>query len=104
MKSKTRYYFKVTATDSNNNATSSDIYVIDTAQDSVIPQILTDMMVFTSEDVYLSNSVTAGKQLVLVLPLNTSFSFKFNVTEKEIVKNVKVILRNAQVLGVTTNS
>ena len=99
----TRYYYKVTVTDSDGNSTISDLYVLDTAIPSIPPQILSNSLILTSNDVVLTDPLRASaKSPVVIIPTNTPYSFKFTVSGYDKIKSIKAIVRNDNVLGLAS--
>lgn len=98
-----RYYYKVTVTDSEGNAVTSDLYVLDTAMPSIPPQILRNSLILTSNDVVLTDPLgTSATKPVVIIPTNTPYSFKFTVAGYDKIKSIKAIVRNDNVLGLAS--
>lgn len=99
----TRYYYKVTVVDSNGNGTTSDLYVLDTAIPSIPPQIVSNSLILTSNDVVLTDPLRVSATLPnIVIPVSTTYSFKFSVAEYDKIKSIKAVVRNNNVLGLAS--
>lgn len=99
----TRYYYKVTVLDSNGKITTSDLYVLDTAKQSNPPQILLSSLILTSNDIVLTDPLRKSAILpAIIIPTNTSYSFKFGVLGFEHIKSIKAIVRKSNILGLAT--
>ncbi len=99
----TRYYYKVTVVDKDGKNTVSDFYVIDTALPSTPPQILANSLILTSNDVVLTDPLRAvTTRPIVIIPRNTTYSFKFSVASYEKIKSIKAIIRNDKVLGLAS--
>lgn len=101
LKSNTRYFFKVILTDVNLNTSTSDLYLLDTALVSVSPSVKNNSLTLSSGDLVLTDLLsTNNKNSTIVLPLRTGYSFRFGVSNYQNIKQVVVILRNLNVLGI----
>lgn len=95
-----RYYFRITLTDTFKRTVTSDIFVFDTAAESVPPQVKLDSLIVTSSDVVLTDPLRNNNNVpTVILPHSTSYSFKFAVTNFEQIKSIQAILRDGNVLG-----
>lgn len=104
LKPTSRYYFRVTAYDYALNATASDLYLLDTAQLSNPPRLLDDSLILTSGDVVLTDPLRLKARIpAITIPINTPYAFKFAVSDFDNVKSVKAILRNNNVLGLSSS-
>lgn len=103
LEAQTRYYFRIILTDEYKRVTTSDLYVVDTAAISTPPQVKIDSIIITSSDVVLTdplrNTTSAPR---IVIPQNTSYAFKFAVTNYEQIKSISALLRDSNVLGLST--
>ena len=103
----TFYYFKVSATSSDGKTAQSDIFVFKTAQVSIAPTLNQQSLVVTStEDIPLNeNPTTPDAKTVsgLVIPQDNVYAFKFTVAKPDQVRSISIIVKNSQVLGVSTD-
>lgn len=104
LKSNTRYYFKVTIIDNSNQKAVSDFYSLDTALKSASPKAITGSLIVTSGDVVLVDPLSEnGSAPGIIIPQNTSYSFKFEVKDPSSIKLIRAIERNNNVLGIESN-
>ncbi len=110
----TDHYVQVDATNASGEVTHSDTYVYKTAITSQQPAVQLPSVTFLTSNVTLFstaltnsvNSVQSNSQVaktpVIVLPKNTLYSFHFSSSKMQSIKKVLVIVRDAQVLGAST--
>ncbi|MDO8269110.1 MAG: hypothetical protein Q7T54_00375, partial [Candidatus Levybacteria bacterium] len=100
----TRYYFRIILTDEYKRVLTSDLYIIDTAAQSVPAEANIDSLIVTSNDVILTDPLrNLGNIPRIVIPQNTPYAFKFAVTNFKNVKSIQAVLRNNNVLGLSSN-
>lgn len=103
LKPKTRYFFKVTVTDLESKSATSDLFIIETAEQSQAPKALKNSIVITSLDVQLTNAIPIEGVLPnVIIPTDSTFAFRFVTDSFENIKSIKGILRNDNVLGVNS--
>jgi len=90
-----------------NQSIVSDIYSFKTALPSQIPEVTDKSVIITSgnsilADPYLFQNNSTKTPLV-VIPSQQVFEFKFALDKSTKVKNVSIVIRNKQVLGLSTN-
>ncbi len=109
----TTYYIQMTATDASGNTKTSEVFNFTTALPSEKPVVNKDSVSFISSDIVLfvprpQNTDTTSKNQelpkpLLVVPQDLSYNFRFQVTKGTTVTKVQTIVRNAYVLGITSN-
>lgn len=100
----TKYYFKIKAKDGNGNITTSDNYILNTSSKASAVKLLKNSIVITSQDVQLTNAIPIEGVLPnIILPVDSSFAFRFVTENYEDIKSVKGLLRNNRVLGVSSD-
>lgn len=109
LKPQTTYYFQITSVDANGNSITSDIFTITTATKSDEPEVKADTVSFISSDIvlYAPKLLPEGQpqpKPLVVLPQNTNYNFRFQVTRPETIKKVQGIIRNKFVLGIISQS
>ncbi|HWY79300.1 MAG TPA: carboxypeptidase-like regulatory domain-containing protein [Candidatus Sulfotelmatobacter sp.] len=104
----TIYFLRFIAKNQANQTIVSDIYSFKTALPSQIPAITDKSVIITS-----GNSILADPYLLLnnstktplvVIPTQQAFEFKFALDKSTKIRNVSIVIRNKQVLGMSTNS
>ncbi len=111
----TDHFVQVEAINSSGEVTKSDVYVYKTAVTSEQPQVQLPTVTFLTSNVTLfssdnilndtsseSSSTKAESTPIIVLPKNTLYSFHFASTKTLSIKKVLVLIRDAQVLGAST--
>ncbi len=96
----TRYYFRIIATD-REATTTSDFYLLTTASTSSPFVLAPQTLIITSGDVVLADSSQSSGSAI-ILPQQTSFSFKFGFKNYQNIKSVVALTRNSNVLGIST--
>lgn len=100
----TRYFFRVVVRDASGRTTTSDLFSFSTASKESKATAVEDSLFLSSGDVILLDPTKKRVGIPeIVIPRNTRFSFKFIVEGFEEVKSVEGIVRNNNVLGLTTN-
>lgn len=105
----TVYYVKVIATDVNGVVSTSSIYRFKTALTADQPTVILPTVTFVSANsatLYsgqLTDPTQAPAPAVLVLPPHLVYGFRFQVTRSQSIKKVLVRVKNAQVLGSSTD-
>ncbi len=103
LKPKTRYYFRAVVTDREGKSSGTDIYVFDTAISPFTSKVLTNSIIFTSNDVVLTNYLDlAGKMPNVIVPLNTQYSFRFAMAPFDQIRTIRANLRSNSVLGTSS--
>lgn len=104
LKPLTRYFFTVTVTDSESKSATSDLFIVDTADEqSRAPQALKNSIVISSLDVQLTNAIPIEGVLPnVIIPIDSTFAFRFVTDSFENIKSIKGIMRNENVLDVTS--
>jgi hypothetical protein len=105
----TKYYFKVTSTNGNNDLATSDIFVVKTAVLSAAPIVALNTLAVTSANKLLiapvnQTSDASAEQKTLVIPQATVYDLRFSLKQQKSLKSIKVILRKKKlVLGASTS-
>ncbi len=99
LKPNTKYFFKVYATDKNNNQVISDIYTFKSASNSS-PLSANILSLIASSDNTIITSLIPEKNNFLVIPQNSEFQFKFAMQDKTNASIVEANLRNENILGI----
>ncbi len=102
--SKTKYYFRITVTNSAGSSTSSDVFTFETAASSQAAKIDINSIVIASSDVILFAPKPGAKAEIpiIVLPKNIPYSFHFFINDFALIERIKMVLRNKKVLGIST--
>jgi hypothetical protein len=104
----TTYYIKVVATNSANNIITSDIYSVKTALPSQTSTVDLHSLIITNDKSILvdpsffQNPASYSSQVVV--PKQASLEFKFTISATTDIRKVRMILRNKNVLGISTLS
>jgi len=105
----TTYYVKIIAKDAQNNILPSDVYTFTTANNSDVPAIKPDTVVFTSSDIVMydpqnnsQNNLTQASKPLLLIPENTAYNFRFQTSTASALVKVLAIVRNKKILGITS--
>ncbi len=99
----TQYYFRVVIIDVTGKQASSDVYLVKTSTKDTAPQARIDTLIISSGDTLLTDTLDLkGKIPTIVIPFNTVYSFRFAMSDPEHIKSIKAILRNNNVLGIST--
>jgi hypothetical protein len=103
LKPDTDYYFRIVVTDNGGNIASSDIYTFKTAESSEKPEIdPKSLLVSSADNILLDAKVENSEVKTVVLVSNQSYALRVNLTRPEIVKSIRMIVLNSQVLGINT--
>lgn len=95
---KTKYYFRLFATDAKGNQVISDIYTFTTASQSEPLLVNPLTLIATSGNTIISN-LTGDKNNLLVIPIESVFQFKFSTLNKISANSAQAIIRNNKILG-----
>ncbi len=96
----TRYYFRVTATNSNGQKSTSDIYTLLTATEPQAITVTTNSLLITSGEVGLHYPGSPlGEDNLIVLPNDSSLTTQFRVGDPTVVKSIELFLSNDNILG-----
>jgi hypothetical protein len=99
----TVYFFRVIVTDNNRNTVRSDVYTFRTAISSDKPEVdPKSVMVSSADNILLDAKVENSDVNTAVIISNQNYALRMNLIKSEIVKSVKVMVKNSQVLGITT--
>lgn len=95
------YYFRVEVTGKDGNVVKSEIYTFRTPEVSGRSEADLSSVVVSSQDNIVTDARSEEKTdfAKVVLPIDNLYSFKLNVSMSEEVKEMVIMLRNAQVLG-----
>jgi len=97
------YYFRITAADEKGSTIASDLFTFKTGRKSSVPTVNSDSVVVISSNVIVLNSQQEKKK-VAVVPNESTYSFKFKLEDTSTaVKDIRVIIRNKQTLGIREN-
>jgi len=99
LKPNTKYFFRVYATDKNDNQVVSDIYTFKSASSSS-PLTANILSLIASSDNTIITSLIPEKNNFLVIPQNSEFQFKFAMLDKTNARLVEANLRNENILGI----
>lgn len=99
LKPNTKYYFRVYATDKDNNRVVSDIYTFNSASNSN-PLSANILSLIASSDNTIVTSLIPEKNNFLVIPQDSEFQFKFAMKDKTNARLVEANLRNENILGI----
>lgn len=99
----TDYYLQITARDDQNTTITSEIFTFRTARVSAQPQVNRQSLIFTSSDlvIFATNGEETGIPTI-VLPQNIVYTFRFSLNRKQPIKKLMVLIRNTNVLGITS--
>ncbi|HSW97011.1 MAG TPA: hypothetical protein VLF89_04250, partial [Candidatus Saccharimonadales bacterium] len=104
--SQTTYYVKIIATNQHGAAITSDMYTFTTAQPTAPSKINHSSVIFFSSDIAMytpNQNLTDNQQAkpIIIIPQGTSYNFRFQLNNNQLVTKVLVIVRNNSVLGIT---
>lgn len=101
-----KYSYKVTATDIDGNPLSSDYFIFTTAIAELsheVDRYSTSLSVSNIDLVGSQNRNSATKGNVLIVaPINQILDFRFDIGNSSTVKKVQIVIRNKNVLGIST--
>ncbi len=103
----TTYYFKVNVTNANLKTSFSDIFTFKTPPISIAPEVNNTSVIITSNNNVLASPSIEGitqKQpnASIVIPKDTIYEFKFSLKKYESIKEIKAVLKNKNVLGISS--
>jgi len=98
------YYFRITVTDNLGKWVRSEIFTFRTPVEVYRAGLEPNSLIVTSQNNIIQDSRSEQVDLadLVVVPVNLLYSFKVNMVASETVKEIKVALRDTQVLGITS--
>jgi hypothetical protein len=104
----TIYYVKIESTDASGDTLTSNIYEFKTAVFSTAPEISLGTIIVSSGDSILVDPTILSYQNnaspVVELSQGQPFNFKFSSSQYGAITKIKATIRNAQVLGASTQN
>ena len=103
LKSGTNYFFKIETSDSQGNIFKSEIYTFRTAEVRSDLEIDKKSLLVSAGDNILLDAKIENKDLnAVVMITNQEYSLKLNLNKPEEVKTIKILIKNEQVLGISS--
>jgi hypothetical protein len=100
----TDYYFIIEMR-RGDEVVRSEMYTFRTPTETSGTKLESNTLIVTSQDTIINNPTSGGEKEstpLVVIPKNQLYSFKVNLQAAEAVSELKVIVRNEQVLGITS--
>lgn len=96
------YFFIVEARMLGQQSITSTIYTFKTAEESVIPEVIDNSVVVSSQNVILLSPGDRNTEWIVVIPQNALFEFRFSLQKQISIKTIEILVRNKDVLGIST--
>ncbi|MBP9817861.1 hypothetical protein KBC75_03885 [Candidatus Shapirobacteria bacterium] len=94
------YFFKLEI-DDEGGVVSTDLFTFKTASNSELAEILAESLLITSQNNIVADARDGMLMVAQVIPA-TDYAYKFKINKPELVRSVRLFVRNKQVLGVTS--